>query len=400
VRPKLPGVLSCGQRLHNPWLIMSSPFLRRATAGSLIAFLLLSCILTSGCLGGFPGTILPVPHSGENEGKLRAYFLDVGQGDSTIILFGNRTLLIDAGEIDKGDRVVSKLKKLGVTKIDLLVATHPHSDHIGGMEEVLTAFPVGEVLDSGMPASSSLYEHFLETVDRKKIPYRVAEQGENVDLDPSLRILVLSPPEERLGEDLNTNSVMLRVSYGTVSFLFTGDAGENAELALLRTGYPLDAQILKVAHHGSSDATSPAFLDLVHPETAVISVGKDNPYGHPHEETLASLEEAGAALYRTDRDGTILVQSDGSSYSVKTETGGDIWPKAIIPSQATLSPAPASLTPVPVIPANRSPAPLPVLPAVTIVVPDLSLPAVQIGNASSIVISATQFNAPGTTARI
>ena len=167
--------------------------------------------------------------------------------------------------MDQGDRVVSDLQKLGVNHIDLLVATHPHSDHIGGMQNVLAAFPVGKVLDSGLPHTSPLYEHFLETVDKENIPYLVAEQGQTIDLDPSLSILVLSPPKERPGDDLNTNSIVLRISYGTINFLFTGDATTQRRTLLEKTGYPLDAQVLKVGHHGSSDATSDAFLSRVRP---------------------------------------------------------------------------------------------------------------------------------------
>ena len=147
-----------------------------------------------------------------------------------------------------------------VTRIDLLVATHPHSDHIGGMQKVLAAFPVGKVLDTGLAHPSSTYEHFLETIEEKHIPYQVAEQGQTIDVDPALRVLVLSPPKERPGDDLNADSIVLRISYGTIDFLMTGDLGKEGEDALLRTGYPLDAEILKVGHHGSSSSTSPAFL--------------------------------------------------------------------------------------------------------------------------------------------
>ena len=318
------------------------------------------------------------------------YFLDVGQGDSSIVIFRDKVILIDAGEIDQGDRVVGDLRTLGVSRIDLLVASHPHSDHIGGMHKVLAAFPVGKVLDAGMPTASPLYEHFLETVDKENIPYLTAEQGQSIDLDSSLDILVLSPPKERLGADLNANSIVLKISYGTISFLFTGDAGDAAETALLKSGYPPGAQVLKIAHHGSSDATSKAFLARVGPEVAVISVGKDNPYGHPHEETLDALEEAVSALYRTDRDGTILVRSDGTSYSVTTENGqGGIWTSALPAPSLTgmATPAPSvmvTLTTLPMVPPN-----------LTLPVPPVTLPPFQIGNTSFVKIGAVQFNAPG-----
>jgi competence protein ComEC len=361
--------------------------LHRAVAAVSIIFLLLACIAVTGCLSdlGIPGLDLKGSSlQAENDGKLSVYFLDVGQGDSSLIIFGDMTILIDAGEIDMGDRVVDDLKALGVTRIDLLVATHPHSDHIGGMQKVLDYFPVGQVLDSGMPHGSTLYERFLDTIDKKNIPYKVAVQGDTIDLDPGLRIVVLSPPGQRFGDDLNTNSIMLRISYGTINFLFTGDAGGEAETALVKSGYALDAQILKVGHHGSLHSSSLAFIARVHPETAIISLGQDNPYGHPHQQAVDSLTGAGATIYRTDRDGTILVRSDGSSYAVKTEKG----PGGLV-TIATTRPQ-VNGPPLVIVP------PLPTLPAaVNISVPRPSIAVPQIGNADAVMISAIQFNAPG-----
>ena len=361
--------------------------LHRAVAALTLIFILLSCIAVTGCLSdlGIPdfgsgGSL----HQAENDGRLSVYFLDVGQGDSSLILFGNTTILIDAGEMDMGDRVVGDLKELGVTRIDLLVATHPHSDHIGGMQKVLENFPVGRVLDSGQPHTSVLYERFLETIDKKNIPYKVAVQGDEINLDPALRIVVISPPEQRFGDDLNTNSIVLRISYGTVNFLFTGDAGGEAETALVKSGYTLDAQILKVGHHGSLHSCSAAFIARVHPETAVISLGLDNPYGHPHKQAVDSLTGAGATIYRTDRDGTILVRSDGISYVVKTPGGNGLAP------EVTSYPQAAGTT------HNEIP-PLPTLPpeVLNITFPQPLITVPQIGNATAVVISATQFNAPG-----
>ena len=182
------------------------------------------------------------------------------------------------------------------------------------------------MLDAGIPSASPVYEHFLETIDRKNIPYRVAEQGQTIDFDPALRIFVLSPPALRIGDDPNINSVVLRISYGTIDFLMTGDIDGEGEEALIRSGYPLDAEILKVAHHGSSSSTSTAFLVRIRPEMGVLFVGEDNPYGHPHKEILDLLKKSGVTVYRTDRDRTIVVRTDGMSYSVKTETNDyGIW---------------------------------------------------------------------------
>ncbi len=330
----------------------------------------------------------------DNDGKLSVYFLDVGQGDSTLVLFSDKSILIDAGEAEMGDRVVSDLKALGVSRIDLLVATHPHSDHIGGMQKVLAAFPVGQVLDSGLPHTSSAYEHFLETIDRKNIPYRVAEQGQTIDIDPALTIFVLSPPKQHFGDDPNTNSVVLRISYGTVAFLLAGDMGGESENALVRSGYPLDSRILKVGHHGSYSSTSSSFLERVRPETAIIMVGRDNPYGHPHKQTLDLLEEYGVSVYRTDIDGTIVIRSDGMSYSVKTETNDKgIWTVSATRAR-NLTKVTASTSPVVTLPSSRAVTPVPNR-SVTQQGTPFNLTIPQIGNASSVYISAVQFDAPG-----
>lgn len=378
-----------------------SEFQRLAISVSLI-FLVAACVFCAGCTHNFsfPG-LSNTTHSqyGENNGPFVVYFFDVGQGDSSLVIFGNTTILIDAGEVDMGDRVVADLRRLNVTKIDLLVASHPHSDHIGGMQKVLDTFPVGQVLDSGMSHPSPLYEHFLQSVDKKHIPYRIAAQGQTIDLNPALRILVLSPPETRFGDDLNTNSIVLRISYGTFDVLFTGDAGGEAEDAMVKSGYPLDAEVLKVGHHGSMYSTSKTFLDRVHPDIAVISVGIDNPYGHPHRQTLETLTAEGAEIYRTDRDGTVRVQSDGITYSVKTENGqGTIWTGMPAPQKTLIVPANITI-PLPAIAFN-----LTVPDTVNLTFPkipenvSLSLPSIafpQIGNASFMQISAVQFDAPG-----
>jgi beta-lactamase superfamily II metal-dependent hydrolase len=371
-----------------------------AVAAAIILLLLFSCA-TPGCTG-LSGSQTG-SHQGYNEGKLSVYFLDVGQGDSELIVFGNRTILIDAGEMGRGDLVVADLQKRGVTQIDLLVATHPHSDHIGGMKEVLAAFPVKKVLDTGLPHPTPVYSQFLETIEARHIPYTVAGQGQTIEIDPALRIFVLSPEVGRSGDDPNENSIVLRISYGTIDFLMTGDMGGEAEAALVKSGYALDAEILKVGHHGSRYSTSPAFLSRVNPEVAVIEVGRDNPYGHPHDEAMENLKNAGVTVYRTDRDGTVLVRTDGITYSVITEKGASGIPAAVTaPSPAngppvTLPGVPvnASVT-VPAIPLNITVPTLPEIPVNSSVpVPSFTLPPVQIGNASFVHISETCFDAPG-----
>jgi competence protein ComEC len=358
-----------------------------------LLLLLLAGIISAGCTGSLPGERGSSLRA-NTTGDLRAYFLDAGQGDSSVILFKDKVILIDAGEAEYGDRVVRDLEKLGVTRIDLLVATHPHSDHIGGMQMVLARFPVGKVLDSGIPSSSSLYEHFLKTIDERNISYGIAERGQKIDLDPSLGILVLSSPEEQFGDDINTNSIVLRITYGTVNLLYAADATAVAEDVMERAGCPLDAQILKIGHHGSSDASSAAFLSRVNPEVAVISLGRDNEYGHPHEETLERLRAAGPLVLRTDQDGTILVRSDGKTCSVATEGGGgEIWSR---PGRDTAVPPVSPTTTGTLLPSApfTLPVTIPEIPS-AFPVPSLAFPSLQIGNASSVYISAVQFDAPG-----
>lgn len=349
-------------------MIQRSPPAYHTRAAPCACFILVVffCALAGGCLDTISISDFnrfSLPRLTDSGGELKAYFLDVGQGDSTLIMFGNKTILIDAGEVSQGNIVVQKLKSLGISRIDLLVATHPHADHIGGMERVLDAFAVGQVLDAGMPHPSPLYEHFLNMIESCHIPYTVAKQGQIIEIDPALRILVLFPPDNPSIEDLNDNSVVLRISYGTIDLLLTGDAGISAEMQMLMTGYALDSEILKVAHHGSSHSTSFAFLERVHPQVAVISVGADNPYGHPSDTTLAALNTAGYTIYRTDHDGDIQVKSDGMSYTVQTarRDGGVLIPITALQSP-TLSPVTTRTANVPVY---------------------------------EVVISATQFNAPG-----
>ena len=237
-------------------------------------------------------------------------------------------------------------------------------------------------------------------MDEKDIPYIVAEPGKTYDPDPSLRILVLSPPKQHIGDSINTNSIVLRVSYGAVNLLYAGDATTEAEEVMLKAGYPLDADILKVGHHGSSDASSAAFLRRVDPDVAVISLDKDNEYGHPHRETLERLNAAGPLVLRTDRDGTVRVMSDGATYSVATEKDTvNIWSRpGTTPSLPVIS-RPTGL-PGNDRHDNRSPVPftlpvtLPPIPS-NITVPSLTMPSLQVGNASSVYISAVQFDAPG-----
>ncbi|MDP2312343.1 MAG: ComEC/Rec2 family competence protein [Pseudomonadota bacterium] len=245
--------------------------------------------------------------------------LDVGQGDAILIRTpANKTILIDAGD---GDVNLPKLLTgLGVTSLDLVIGTHAHADHIGGMDEVLDAFPVKNYIDNGLPHTTRTYESVMARIEQKQIPYRTGIVGTSFKLDDGAVLELLFPPATPLKDtrsDLNSNSVVARLTHGDDCFLFTGDSEEPTERALVAAGLG-QCDVLKVAHHGSNHSSTPAFLAAVKPSIAVISVGTGNRYGHPGEETMGRLEGTSAALYRTDLDGQVTLLSDGKKIKVET----------------------------------------------------------------------------------
>ncbi|HEY8458849.1 MAG TPA: ComEC/Rec2 family competence protein [Blastocatellia bacterium] len=266
-----------------------------------------------------------VPSPFVTQGRLRIYALDVGQGDSALIITPeDKSVLIDAGPPQAGDEVVAELREKNVQSLDLAVATHPHADHIGGMRPVIENFEVKNFLDSGRDYASKEYERMLRAIQRKRIKFIEAKKGMKFDLDSGVKIEVLNPQgngqwitQIREGGSVeNANSVVLRLSYGNFSMLFTGDAEAETEEAMMNSFASLRAQVLKVGHHGSRHATSRRFLDAVAPEYAVISCGADNRYGHPTKQTLDRLRKAGVKIYRTDQNGEIAIVSDGNNFEV------------------------------------------------------------------------------------
>ncbi|MEW6226593.1 MAG: stalk domain-containing protein [Bacillota bacterium] len=244
-------------------------------------------------------------------GQVKVHFIDVGQGDSVYIQLPDRNdVLIDAGDNNKGSVVVSNLKSQGVDDIELLIASHPHADHIGGLDDVLAAFRVEAVVDDGMSADTATYWDYLAAVWAEGCPYQKATPGQSWEFG-SCTLKVLGPV--RGHGDVNNNSVVCLLDCGDVEFLFTGDAEAEAEADLI--GKPIAAEILKVSHHGSRTSTSQAFLDAVRPEVAVICVGAGNRYGHPHQETLDKLGAARVKVYRTDLNGTVIITTDGRTYT-------------------------------------------------------------------------------------
>lgn len=239
-------------------------------------------------------------------------------------------MLIDGGEADTG--VVQYLKSKGGNRLDLVVATHPHADHIGGLVQVLKTIPVSKVVTNGQPTTTKTYENFLDAIAAAKAEYIEVKRGDSLRLG-DLVFSVLNPTSAK-GDDLNDNSAVLRLVYGKVSFLFTGDTQAQAEASMSVSSFsPVQANILKVGHHGSRTSSSRAFLTLVKPEVAIYSAGKGNPYGHPHAETIAALSAIGAKIYGTDVNGTVVVTTDGSTYKVVASKQG---PRAALPGMANV----------------------------------------------------------------
>jgi competence protein ComEC len=266
-----------------------------------------------------------IPTPFVTQGRLQIYALDVGQGDSSLIITPEgKSVLIDAGTPQAADEVVAALRKRDVRSLDLAVATHPHADHIGGMRSVIENFGVKNFLDMGKKYPSKEYQRMLDAIDKKGIKYIPAKKGMKFDLDSGVTLEVLNPPgndqwitEVRRGGSVeNANSVVLRLSYGNFSMLFTGDAETETEDLMMKSGVPLRAQVLKVGHHGSRYATSAGFLEAVAPEAAIISVGAGNKYGHPAQQTLDRLRKAGVKVYRTDLNGEIAIVSDGNTFDI------------------------------------------------------------------------------------
>jgi competence protein ComEC len=239
-----------------------------------------------------------------------------------------RTMLIDGGS-ESGNDIGYKLiepflRRQGVNRIDVLVLTHPHADHMSGLPAVARDFRVGMVLEPGIPHPSKTYSDFLIAVRERGIPYRKAARGQVLDLGDGTKAQVLNPPAERLvgtEDDINGNSIVLRVTSGRSSIMLMGDAGRDAEAVILESAGSLRCDALKVAHHGSNDSTSDAWLDAVNSQIAVISVGRNNPFGHPSRDVLERLTARGIRVYRTDQDGAVEVSFADGRPSVKTALG-------------------------------------------------------------------------------
>jgi competence protein ComEC len=260
-----------------------------------------------------PSTPVPPPDVGVSD-RIEVHVIDVGQGDAILLRAPDATVLIDGGESNSG--VVPYLQRLGVQKVDVVVATHPHADHIGGLIDVLQQIPVDRVVTNGQLHTTLTYERFLDAIADAGAEYIEVARGDVIRAG-SLVLDVLHP--ESLTDSLNDGSVVLRLTHGSVSFLLTGDIEKVSEDQLVASGLDLRSQILKVPHHASRSSSSTAFLQRVQPEVAIYCAGVGNRYGHPHDETLAALAAVGAQILGTDVHGTVVVTTDGETYQMTVE---------------------------------------------------------------------------------
>lgn len=249
----------------------------------------------------------------DNIKGMNVHFIDVGQGDSILIQVNSKNLLIDSGPSASKDKLVKYLNSLKISKLDYIIATHPHEDHIGNMSYIIDNFEVLNFYAPKVNSNTKAFETMVESLVIKDLKIKVLKPNiKSIDLGENTKVDVFSPISNEY-ENLNNFSSIIKISYGTTSFLFTGDSEELSEKEVLMQGYDLKSDVLKVGHHGSSSSTSKRFLDAVDPYIAVISVGKDNSYGHPSQEVLSRLKDL--TIYQTDLDGNILIKSDG--YSLK-----------------------------------------------------------------------------------
>ena len=249
------------------------------------------------------------------------HFIDVGQGDCTFIAANGVTMLVDCGENEVSEQVEDYLRGLGVGRLDYVIATHPHSDHMGGMYHIIDVFDVGEVLVPHIPDEqipvTLFYEHFLDSCAAKNVPVTEAYVGQVLDIG-SAKAEILAP-DGSFYEDMNNYSVSFMLTHGSNKCLFTGDAEAESEAAMIQNGRLGRVMLYKAGHHGSAHSSTAEFVDIIRPQIAVISCGIENPYGHPADSAIRRLERYADIICRTDVNGTVTAESDGAEIKLTCE---------------------------------------------------------------------------------
>lgn len=254
--------------------------------------------------------------------NFEVHYIDVGQADAALVLCDDETMLIDGGNVADSSLIVSYLNKRNISHLDYVIGTHAHEDHIGGLSGALSVATAGKVYAPKTEADSKAYQNFKSKVQAQGLQITNPTPNETFTLGSS-SVRILAPITESVS-DINNTSIILKITYGSTSFLFTGDAEREEEQDIINKGYDLSATVLKVGHHGSENSTSYVFLREVMPEYAIISVGKNNSYGHPTEEALSRLRDSDTKVYRTDLQGDIIAKSDGKTVTITPSRNADI----------------------------------------------------------------------------
>lgn len=252
------------------------------------------------------------PDTSQPEGTLEVHYIDVGQGDATLIKCGSHAMLIDGGNNNKGTTVQLYLKKQGVESLDYVIGTHPDADHIGGLDVIVYKYNCDTVIMPDYEKDTKTYQELVDVIHDKNMKITYPVVGEQYALGEA-KFTIIAPNSNSYGGNANDYSVAILLEYGKNRFLFTGDAEEASEAEMLTNGIDISADVYKVAHHGSRSASTQEFLNAVHPKYAVISCGEGNSYGHPHAEVLNRLRSMGVEVFRTDEQGSIIASSDGEN---------------------------------------------------------------------------------------
>ena len=253
-------------------------------------------------------------------GELQVHFIDVGQGASQLIIGSSgKTILIDAGNNNQEEEIVAYLRKNSIQKIDILVGTHPDADHIGGLDAVIDNFEIGKIYMPKVQSNTKTFEDVLLAIQRKGLKISTAKAGVSLDWEPDAKVQMIAPVREY--NDDNDMSAVIKLTFGEISFLFTGDAESKSEHDMINSKADLKSDVLLVAHHGSKSSTTEAFLDAVQPSYGVIQVGENN-YGHPAPEILERLNKRGVKVYRNDLHGDIVFVTDGKNIKVSHTKDG------------------------------------------------------------------------------
>ena len=256
---------------------------------------------------------------GTPTGVLEISYLDVGQGDAAYIKVNDFDILIDAGPKSDSDKLMKQLEEKNIDDFEIVIATHPHEDHIGGMTKVFEKYDVESFYMPKATNTTKTFENMIKAVSNEGLTAKIIKEGTSFDLGEGCRIDVYSPMQESY-DNFNDYSPIMKLTYGNKSFIFTGDAEKTVEKEVVeKYSKELKADVIKFGHHGSSTSSTKEFIEAISPKYGIISCGVDNSYGHPHRETLSIIDEMGIETYRTDKQGQITITSDGNNIEIKTQ---------------------------------------------------------------------------------